>query len=99
MQRAGNAAISMNNLQLNFVRKENGQPLASSTFAKDDSGMQLISFLNQRDACEQGKYYNLYRDNAGTQPITYAELSCNLGQLNLTADANVFVAKEDEPRF
>ena len=81
---------------ITVIRKSDGIPLFTRSFEKTATGMAIIQELNSRHPPEANKCYNLWKDQACTQNISYIQLTLPLPDLQITGDTTLFATVDTE---
>ena len=95
-----NAYMVAQQITIHFIDKKTNERKATHAFNKTDDGTALIVHMNSIAPIQEGtQFYNFHTGPGGQRPLTYEELSRELGSLSISDGASVYFTVDNEPKF
>ena len=81
---------------ITVVRKSDNMQLIFKTFEKQAAAFSIVTELNQRFPLNQNQCYNLFKDQACTQNISYSQLTLALEDLQISGETTLYATVDQE---
>ena len=90
----------LDQVEITIYKKSDSSCLVAPTHLnKKLLGMELIEMMQRAQAAPSNKHYNVYKDHACQQPITYIDLTLTLQQLNFSSNQVLWATLDDMPNY